>query len=82
MTEARELDCNEVVELVTDYLDGSLDAEALAAFEAHLAECDGCDTYLDQIRQTIAVAGSVTAETLPEQTQAGLLKAFRTLNSR
>ena len=82
MTEQRELDCNQVVELVTAYLDGSLDADALAAFEAHLVECDGCELYLDQIRQTIAVTGTVVADTLPEQTRAGLLEAFRTLNSR
>jgi predicted anti-sigma-YlaC factor YlaD len=82
MTEQRELDCNQVVELVTEYLDGSMDADVLAAFEAHLVECDGCDLYLDQIRQTIAVAGTVAADTLPEQTVDGLLRAFRTLNSR
>lgn len=82
MTEQRGLDCNQVVELVTAYLDGSLDADARAGFEAHLVECDGCDLYLDQIRQTIAVAGTVVADTLPEQTRAGLLRAFRTLNTR
>ena len=82
MTEQRELDCNQVVELVTHYLDGSMDADTRVAFEAHLVECDGCDLYLDQIRQTIAVGGSVAADTLPEQTRAGLLTAFRTLNSR
>jgi anti-sigma factor RsiW len=82
MRQLQELDCDQVVELVTEYLDGCLDAGILAAFEAHLVECDDCDVYLDQIRRTIAITGSVSADVLPEQTRAGLLKAFRTLNSR
>ena len=44
------IDCNELVELVTAYLDGSLDLEDRARFDAHLLECDGCENYLQQFR--------------------------------
>ncbi|WP_342228696.1 zf-HC2 domain-containing protein [Mycobacterium avium subsp. hominissuis] len=47
------LDCNELVEIVTAYLDGSLDLETRARFDEHLLECDGCDNYLQQFRVTI-----------------------------
>jgi anti-sigma factor RsiW len=40
------MDCNELVELVTAYLDGSLDLDTRARFDAHLVECDGCENYL------------------------------------
>ncbi len=79
MTEPAELDCDQVVELVTDYLDGALAPEDVAAFEAHLAECDDCDVYLDQIRSTAEAVKQVRADHLPEATQAGLLAAFRDL---
>lgn len=49
------LDCNELVEIVTAYLDGSLDLETRARFDEHLLECDGCDNYLQQFRVTISV---------------------------
>ncbi|WP_308161677.1 zf-HC2 domain-containing protein [Mycolicibacterium goodii] len=51
------LDCNELVEIVTAYLDGSLDLETRARFDEHLLECDGCDNYLQQFRVTISTVG-------------------------
>jgi anti-sigma factor RsiW len=48
-----ELACQELVELLTDYLDGSLPAGERARLEAHLAECEACDAYLAQFRLTI-----------------------------
>ena len=48
-----EMDCNELVELVTAYLDNALDEETRARFEAHLTECDGCENYLEQFRATV-----------------------------
>ena len=45
--------CKQLVELVADYLDGVLSPELRAEFQAHLSGCDGCDTYVDQIRRTI-----------------------------
>ena len=49
-----QLSCRELVELVTDYLEGTLDPARLAALDAHLAGCDGCGTYVEQMRQTVA----------------------------
>ncbi len=51
------LDCDELVELVTSYLEGRLDRDTERRFNEHLAACDGCDRYLDQFRQTISVLG-------------------------
>lgn len=48
-----EFACKQLVELVADYLDGLLSPELRAQFQAHLSDCDGCDTYVDQIRRTI-----------------------------
>ncbi len=74
---AGDLDCDEIVELVTDYLEGAMDARTAAAFEAHLTICEGCRRYLDQIRQTIDTTGVITDSALPGHTEAALLDAFR-----
>jgi anti-sigma factor RsiW len=70
--------CQEFVELVTAYLEDALDAFTRTRFEEHLAECQGCDRYLDQIRVTIATLGELPPETLPDQARDHLLAAFRT----
>ena len=75
---AGDLDCNEIVELVTDYLEGTMDAHTAAAFEAHLTICEGCRRYLDQIRRTIETTGGIADSPLSEHTEAALLDAFRT----
>jgi anti-sigma factor RsiW len=51
------LSCRELVELVTEYLDRALPAATRAQFEAHVARCGGCERYLDQLRQTVRLAG-------------------------
>jgi len=53
--EAGDLDCRTLEDLVTDHLDGRLDPGQRTPIERHLAECDGCATYLAQVRKTIAV---------------------------
>jgi anti-sigma factor RsiW len=73
--------CDGVVELVTEYLDGALDADVRARFEAHLAACDGCDVYLEQMRATIAAAGRVGVEGLAPGTLDGLIAAYRAARS-
>jgi anti-sigma factor RsiW len=72
-----DLVCREVVELVSDYLEGALDERDRVRFEAHLAKCDGCSAYLDQMRRTIALAGTLTPEALEPPYRARLLEAFR-----
>ena len=71
------LTCAQVVELVTEYLEGGLSDADRARFEAHLSVCDGCTNYLDQMRVTIAVVGHVREEDLSDELKAGLLTAFR-----
>ena len=73
----RTLNCNEVVELVTAYLDGALKRRERKAFERHLAKCDGCTNYVEQIRLTIETVGRVTAEDLPQELREILVVAFR-----
>jgi anti-sigma factor RsiW len=77
MTELPEMPCQELVEVITDYLDGALAATDRARFEAHLEECDACQDYLEQFRQTIAIAGRVEPEELSPQSREQLLNAFR-----
>ena len=71
------LTCTQVVELVTDYLEGGLSEADRARFDTHLSECDGCTNYLDQMRVTIAVVGRVREEDLSAEAKAGLVAAFR-----
>jgi anti-sigma factor RsiW len=71
------MDCNELVELVTAYLDGSLDLEERARFDVHLLECDGCENYLQQFRSTIATVGKVPFDELDPAFRNRLIAAFR-----
>lgn len=73
-----DLNCDELVELVTGYLDGDLDGDTQRRVADHLSGCDGCTTYVDQIRQTITALGSSPADVeLPDAVRAQLLAAFR-----
>lgn len=74
----REMACIELVELLTEYLEGALPPDETAAVESHLAGCAACRHYLDQMRATIAALGSVPVETLSEEACDTLLEAFRT----
>jgi anti-sigma factor RsiW len=76
------IDCAEVVELLTDYLEGTLEQPVRAEIEAHLALCEGCDTYLAQMRSTIDVLGHVPVESLTEQVRKDLVTAFRDVHTR
>ena len=75
--DVEQLSCQELVELVTDYLEGALSAEDTARFEDHIGRCSACTTYLEQIRQTIALAGRLTPESLSPEAERELLEAFR-----
>ena len=71
------LTCKEVVEIVTDYLEGALSPEDRARFDEHLAICDGCTYYVEQMRETIRLSGMVTEEQIPEPQLERLRQAFR-----
>ena len=73
------LTCRKLVELVTDYFEGALDADTTARFDEHRALCPGCETYLQQIQETVARLGEVPVESLSEEMQSVLLSAFRDL---
>lgn len=69
--------CQDVVVLVTEYLEEALPAAERARFEAHLAACPGCAIYLQQMQRTIQALGTLKEETIPADTMADLLQAFR-----
>ena len=73
----RHIPCIEVVELVSDYLDGELDPATRRRVEAHLEHCPACVTYVEQVRQTVAALGRVPDDALPEGAVAELEAAFR-----
>jgi anti-sigma factor RsiW len=77
MAEHEHISCQEVVELVTDYLDQALPPEEASLFEQHVNFCDGCDWYLHQVRTTIATVGRISEEEVPPETREKLLNAFR-----
>jgi anti-sigma factor RsiW len=72
-----EMPCRELVELVTEYLEDRLPPIDRARFEAHLADCAACRTYLEQFRQTIRVLGRLPEESLSPEARHALLDAFR-----
>jgi len=71
------MDCNELVELVTAYLDGSLDLETRARFETHLLDCDGCENYLQQFLETVRTVGKIRDDDLDPAFRSRLLDAFK-----
>jgi anti-sigma factor RsiW len=71
------LTCRELVELVTDYLDGALSDGDRARFDAHIAGCEHCAEYLEQMRTTIRLTGALRPETLAPEVERDLLAAFR-----
>ncbi len=82
MTAHVEMSCQELVEFVSDYLDGALDAAARARVEAHLAGCEGCEAYIDQMRATLRLLGGVPSDPLPATACEHLLEVFRTWRGR
>ncbi len=73
----RDLACQQVVELMTDYLEGALTRRQRRRFERHLRGCPNCTAYLEQLRATIASVGRVEPESLDQQTRDDLLDLFR-----
>ncbi len=74
---ADDLACQELVELVTDYLEDALDLAVGKRFPEHLAKCPFCRTYVDQISATIGLAGRVDLEPMSPDVRRRLLDAFR-----
>jgi anti-sigma factor RsiW len=71
------LTCRELVELVTEYLEGTLSATDRARFESHLDTCSHCRRYVEQMRLTIRATGTLSDETISPEGRDALLEAFR-----
>ena len=69
--------CKEVVELASEYLEGAMTTEQMTRFEVHLNLCDGCFSFLEQVRRTASIAGALPDERIPEEMRSKLLAAFR-----
>jgi anti-sigma factor RsiW len=72
-----EMACQELVEVITDYLEGTLPRSDRARFDAHLATCPGCREYLEQMRALVWLSGRLTAKSIEPATRDSLLRAFR-----
>jgi anti-sigma factor RsiW len=73
----REIACVEFVELVTDYLEGVLPARERRALGQHLRTCDGCASYLEQMRETRHLTGRLKAEDVHHEGVESLMAVFR-----
>jgi anti-sigma factor RsiW len=73
----REMACQELVDVITDYLEGPLPDPDCTRFEAHLATCPACQEYLEQMRALVRLTGRLTPKSLEPETVDALLGAFR-----
>jgi anti-sigma factor RsiW len=73
----RDLVCREAVELVTDYLDGALSRRDRRRFEAHLKDCPNCSAYVEQIRTTIRLTGTIEPDDLTPEAKQDLTELYR-----
>lgn len=72
-----EIACQELVELVTAYFDGSLSRRDRRRFRAHISGCDHCTAYVEQMRLMIEATGRLTEADIPTEARDDLLAAFR-----
>jgi anti-sigma factor RsiW len=71
------LTCRELVELVTDYLEGAVDPGDRVRFETHIAGCANCTAYVEQMRITLALMGDLDPGAMEPDTERELLDAFK-----
>jgi anti-sigma factor RsiW len=74
---APQMSCRELVTLVTEYLEGTLAARDRRRFERHIRGCDGCTTYLEQMRRTVRLTGTLEESDISPGAREELLAAFR-----
>lgn len=72
-----DLTCRELVEIVTEYLEGSMPVEERLRFEKHLVVCPGCTIHVEQMRETISLTGALREEQVSAEATGALLDAFR-----
>ena len=68
--------CKEIVEAITSYIEGTMSPRDVEMFETHLKSCEGCRSYLEQMRETIAIVGARPSEVIPIETTAQLERLF------
>jgi len=73
-----EMTCQELVELITAYLDGTLPESERSRFDAHVRTCSGCEAYIEQMRMTIGMLGKLSEESISAEARRDLLATFRT----
>ena len=69
--------CRRVTELITDYLEGTLPEGDRRRFETHLAGCDGCEAYVEQMRATIETLGEIDLDGAPDDVVDELIQLYR-----
>jgi predicted anti-sigma-YlaC factor YlaD len=79
---AGAITCQQVVELVTDYLEGAMTPGETRRFDEHIALCGDCSRYLEQMRVTIRTVGRLDAESISPDARDALLHAFRDWNAQ
>jgi anti-sigma factor RsiW len=77
MTRGLEIDCDELVEIVTDYLENALDPDTRRRFTEHLELYDGCHTYVEQMRATVRATGALLVDDMRPDMRNKLLDTFR-----
>ena len=76
------MSCKELVEIITEYIEGTLPPQERQRFEEHLANCPGCQTYLEEMRQTIRAVGRLSEEAIPAEIKEPFLTALRNWKKR
>jgi anti-sigma factor RsiW len=76
MTSYEDFPCDQAVTMVTDYFEGTLSVEERAVLERHLSWCDWCATYVEQMRETVRLAGTLREEDVPAPVMDVLLEAL------
>lgn len=69
--------CKEVVELASEYLEGAMTTEQMTRFELHMNLCDGCSSFVEQVRATVGMANLLPEDEIPDDVKSKLLAAFR-----
>lgn len=73
----KDIVCQQAVELVTEYLEKTLSRRDRRRFEAHLRACPNCTAYLEQIKLTIELTGTMQPDDLTPEAQADLTELYR-----
>lgn len=76
-----DLACEELVEIITDYLEGTLPERDRARFDAHLMTCPGCREYVEEMRTTLRLTGRLTTDSISAEARDELLRAFRRMKA-